>query len=271
MDYWSGTAWVSAGKVGPYTSTLANFQYICGTIPVSSLTGTPIGVGSPDPTVTSIKSTPSYIPVGGTVSLKGTVTDTRVGSATPTPTGTLSWSDGGAGGTFSTSSGTSTCKLKSSSATSTSSSCKISYTPSPFAVAVGGKITITATYSGDSSHGASAAQLTLSLLRTTSTTINPASQTIGLGASQNYTAFVVDTSPGVPVAPTGTVSWSASPSGVGSFSNSHCTLVPINGTTSSCQVTYNSSTSGSPTITGVYKGDSEHYKSQGTAVLTIVT
>lgn len=266
MDYWSGTAWVPASNVGAYTSTLASFPYICGTIPVSSATGTPIGVGSPDTTVTSMKSKPSYIPVGGTVTLTGTVTDTQLGTTTPTPTGTISWSDGGAGGTFS---GTSTCTLKSSKATSTSSSCKITYTPSPFAVAAGGEITLTATYSGDSSHGASSAQLTLSLLRTTTTTIQPPSTTIGLGASQVYTVIVTDTSPGVPVAPTGTVSWSASPKGVGSFSSGHCTLAPITSTESSCTVTYTSSTSGSPTITAVYKGDSEHYKSQGTAALTI--
>ena len=218
-------------------------------------------------TVTAMKSNLSYIPVGGAVALKGTVTDSS--SSPTTPTGPLTWSDGGAGGTFTVKGTTSnTCKLKTVS--SSSSSCKVSYTP-PVSAAAGVSITISAEYSGDSSHGASSAQMVFLVLRSTSTTVTPLTATVGLGGSLIYTATVVDTSPGTPITPTGTVKWSASPPHGNHFSTRTCALVPINSTASSCSVSYWSAKGGSRGIAGTYLGDLPHAESKGQALLIIVS
>ncbi|MDG6982745.1 MAG: hypothetical protein JRM74_04750 [Nitrososphaerota archaeon] len=47
MDYWSGSAWLSASAISVSSSG------ICGSVPVSALTGTPIAVGAPAATVTT--------------------------------------------------------------------------------------------------------------------------------------------------------------------------------------------------------------------------
>ena len=218
-------------------------------------------------TVTTMKSNFSYIPVGGAVALKGTVTDSS--SNPTTPTGTLTWSDGGAGGTFTVKGAVSdTCKLKTVS--SSSSSCKVAYTP-PASAAAGVSITISADYSGDSSHGASSAQMTFLVLRSTSTTITPQNATVGLGGSQTFTATVVDISPGTPITPTGTVKWSASPPHGNHFSSRTCALVTINSTASSCSISYWSAKGGSRGIMGTYLGDLFHAESKGNALLIIVS
>lgn len=194
----------------------------------------PAYTSAPHATVTTIKSSLSFVQIGGTVTLTGKVKDT---SASPTtPTGTVSWSDGGAGGSFTINgAATNACTLKK--LTSSSSSCKITYAPSASATP-GETITLYATYSGDVSHSSSSAQLSLPIpSRTTSTVITPSAVTVGYGASATFTATVLDTSPGVASAPTWKVLWNATPK-LGTFSSRSCVLVPINGTASSCHVTY---------------------------------
>jgi hypothetical protein len=91
------------------------------------------------PTTTTVNCNPSTVIIGSS----STCTATLSGSS---PTGAVIWSDGGAGGTFSSSG---SCTLSPS--TTSSSTCGVTYTPP----ASPGSVTITASYSGDSSHAAS--------------------------------------------------------------------------------------------------------------------
>jgi YVTN family beta-propeller protein len=210
-------------------------------------------------TATTVSPNPSTVDLGKTITFTGKVSDTSSGTKI-TPSGTLSWNDGGAGGSFSAA----TCTLTSSS--SSASTCKIVYTPP----STTGQVTITATYSGDISHKTSSGKSTLTVLRTTSTTISPSAASVLTGGNQLFTATVTDTtSSGTPSAPSGTVSWTATLSG-GSFSSISCTLAPISSSQSQCSVTYTAPLkAGSDTITGSYGGDSTHDKSSGKSPLTV--
>jgi hypothetical protein len=133
MQYWNGTAWVSASKITKSGSTV-----ICGTIPVQGLVGTNIVVGTLASTTTSVECNPSNPASGSPTTCDVTVTDT---SSTPsTPTGSVTFSSSGPG-TFSASS----CSL--TPINGTSSGCSVSFTPSST-----GMYKITADYGGDSFH-----------------------------------------------------------------------------------------------------------------------
>ncbi|MDE1867565.1 MAG: Ig-like domain repeat protein, partial [Thaumarchaeota archaeon] len=111
------------------------------------------GSNSLDSTTTSASPNPSSIVLGQTIKYTVTVTDTN--SPSSTLGGTITFSDNDALGTFNPP----TCTLS-------TGSCATSYTPSNV-----GPISITATYSGDSSHLASAgvSQLTVSIPNTLQT------------------------------------------------------------------------------------------------------
>ena len=226
----------------------------------------PAHASTPGATTTTLKSSLSYVQIGGSVTLTAKVTDTS--SSPTTPTGTIAWSDGGAGGSFTINGKTtSTCTLKHVSLRV--SSCKVTYVASSSA-ALGQTITIQSTYSGDASHSSSSAQLSLTVpSRTTSTVITPSTVIVGYGAGATFTATVVDTSPGVTSAPTGKVLWNATPK-LGTFSSRSCILVPINSTASSCHVTYTPPLPGSESVIGTYQGDSQHGMSTGQALIIIV-
>ncbi|HET6458951.1 MAG TPA: hypothetical protein VFG24_08755 [Nitrosopumilaceae archaeon] len=96
-------------------------------------------------------------PVTTTVS-KSIIFHAMVGDKSSTktnPTGTVSWSDGGAGGSFSSG----TCTLAPFGSSTSVSTCAITYT-APSTV---GTVTITATYSGDSTHRTSVGTSTLTV------------------------------------------------------------------------------------------------------------
>src|SRR2546428_157285 len=179
------------------------------------------------------------------------------------PTGTVSWSDGGAGGSFNSTS----CTLSQYSTSTSTSICAIIYTPP----ANTGTVTITGTYSGDSTHKTSSGTSTLTVtLRATKDTIlqNTAATIIGL--TIDLSAKVLDSSSGTKSIPTGTVSWSDGGAG-GTFTSTACTLAQFGTSTSTsiCAVTYTPANTGSATITGTYSGDSSHQISSGTSALTV--
>ena len=218
-----------------------------------------------DSTQTVVKPNPSSVIIGKSVGFTVTVSDTS--NSPTTPTGTVSWSDD-AGGTFAVS-GVTTSKCSLSSISSSASSCKITYGP-PSTAAAGNVIVITAIYSADSTHSASSGTSTLTVLRAISTAVSPSYAVVGIGATVTYTATVSDTSSGIQSAPTGTLSWTASPSGIsGTLSSGACTLVPINSSQSRCHVTYTPLIAGSRSITATYRGDSVHAKGRGQILLII--
>jgi hypothetical protein len=177
-------------------------------------------------------------------------TSTTVATGSPTtcvatvagnnPTGSVSWQSSGSG-TFSSSS----CTL------SSSFSCSVSYTPSSSA----SPVTITATYSGDSSNTPGQPQtfLLAVILATSSTTVSCSPSPVPTGSSSTCTATVTGSSP------TGTISFSSSDSAGKFGSSSTCTL-----SSSSCSVSYTPSSATSPAIINAsYSGDANNLPSSG--------
>ncbi|OLC93913.1 MAG: hypothetical protein AUI92_01835 [Thaumarchaeota archaeon 13_1_40CM_3_38_6] len=194
------------------------------------------------------------------------IVDTSSGTKS-IPTGTVSWSDGGAGGSFNATS----CTLVQYGTSTSKSICAIIYTPP----ANTGTVTITGTYSGDSTHKTSSGTSTLTVtLRATKDTIlqNTAATIIGL--TIDFSVKVLDSSSGTKSIPTGTVSWSDGGAGgtfASSSSSSSCTLTQYGTSTgtSVCGISYTSPNAGPVTITGTYSGDGIHKTSSGTLTLTI--
>lgn len=219
-----------------------------------------------DPTSTGVTPNPSTVTIGGSVTFTAKVTDTSSGAKT-TPTGMASWSDGGLGGTF-TVGGISSNHCTLATASSSASSCKITYKP-PSTASGGTKITINATYSGDSAHQVSSGKSLLTVLRATSTQISQ-TQGVKTSSAQLFTALVMDTSSGTKSAPTGIISWKSNVTG-GTFNSTSCTLSPVSSSSSQCGVTYTlPSTLVSFAITGTYSGDNSHLTSSGKAVDLLV-
>ena len=87
MDYWNGVSWVSAANIEVIGIT------ICGDIPVSALTGTPIGTGTPtacsgsSPIVTCIGDGVSVEISGVTAEGAVTVTISSLGGTPPSASG----------------------------------------------------------------------------------------------------------------------------------------------------------------------------------------
>ena len=164
-------------------------------------------------------------------------------------TGTLSWSDGDIGGTFHST----ICTLY-------SASCSVTYTPP---VNSPSTVTITANYSGDSTHRASSSSsyLSVNLIHSTTTTVTPNSVTYST-EPVSLSAVVSD-----PLsssnAITGTLSWSDN-GAAGTFSDTYCY------TPTDCSTTYtpNVAYSGTVTITANYGGDNLHAASSGTTTMT---
>ncbi|TMI33677.1 PKD domain-containing protein [Candidatus Bathyarchaeota archaeon] len=109
--------------------------------------------------------------------------------------------------------------------------------------------------------------------RTTSTTIVCSPSSVQIGQSSTCTASVKDTSPGTPSTPAGTVSFTTK-GGRGSFSGSPCSLLAVNSTNASCNVSYTPSgtKARTDTITGTYSPgvpDTLHNGSSGTFSLVV--
>jgi len=164
-------------------------------------------------------------------------------------TGTLSWSDGNVGGTFSQT----YCTLY-------SASCSVTYTPP---VNSPSTVTITGTYSGDSTHrsSSSSSYLSVNLIHNTTTTVTPNPVTYSTGPVS--LAAVVSDPLSSSNAITGTLSWSDNGAS-GTFSQTYCY------TPSDCTTTYtpNVAYSGTVIITANYGGDSIHAASSGTTTMT---
>ena len=97
-------------------------------------------------TTTTITPNPATTPISAPVTFHARVFDSNSGTKS-IPTGTVSWADGGAGGSF----GSPSCTLSQFGTSISTSICTISYTPPTNA----GPVSITGTYSGDSTHSTS--------------------------------------------------------------------------------------------------------------------
>src|SRR3989441_9712355 len=119
--------------------------------------GTTVVTASTRDTTTGVNCMPASVPVGSATSCTATVTDATPGSASA-PTGTVGFTN--SGGTFSASS----CTLGSASTNPTtgavSTSCAVSFTPNAVAIH-----TITASYSGDTTHAMSSGTTVVTALK----------------------------------------------------------------------------------------------------------
>ena len=197
------------------------------------------------PTTTQVVCNPGTVAVNQVTMCTATVTDAT------SPTGAVSFSTSRSG-TFSATS----CTLASIS--SSASSCSVSYTANPGSE---GTHVITGAYGGDPTHSASSGSFSLVVSQRT-TSVN-----VSCSGGTRCTATVTDTSPGTPLTPTGTVTWSSTANGA-TFKPSSCTISG-SGSTASCTVTYSpgSGPKSSQTITATYQGDTDHFGSSGTTTL----
>ena len=261
MQFWTGTAWASASGV-TVTGTS-----VCGQIPVADLTGTNVVVGQPPisgggfvpPTSTSFYCPSSSAAVGTYAMCTVTVT-----SSYGAPSGTVSF--------FSYPSSASlglqtSCSLAASS--STSASCIMSVGPRPGSAYY--SYIVTASYSGDQSHGASRGSVSLAVQDPTSTKIVCSPPVVAVGASTMCTMTVEDaTSPSS--IPTAFVLLSG-PSSLGSNVDSGCNL----DASGECSIVLTPTSAGPSVIVGQYVGDATHAGSEasasimGTAVVTATT
>jgi hypothetical protein len=115
-------------------------------------------------TALTISPNPAAVAQGNPIKLTATVTDSSVSPTTPV--GNVTWTDVAAGGSFKPS----VCTL--ASASSSTGQCSAVYTP-PLTL---GKVTVSASYSGDSVHSTSATRLGINvfvLLNAVSVNITP--------------------------------------------------------------------------------------------------
>src|SRR5207244_11713990 len=90
-------------------------------------------------------------------------------------------------------------------------------------------------------------------LRTTFTAVSCTPTAVVVAQVVTCTGFVKDTSvAGTASAPLGTVAFTNGGSATGSFTGSPCTLATVNATTSSCNVTFNPTASGTIIASGTY-------------------
>ena len=105
--------------------------------------------------------------------------------------------------------------------------------------------------------------------RHTATTVTPDPAAAALSSNMTFHVKVVDSSTGNKSNPTGFVSWSDGGDGGKFYSNSLCTLIPVN-KSSTCTIAYTSPpTTGPVTITATYAGDNVHKTSSGNSSLTV--
>src|SRR3989441_3281788 len=209
-------------------------------------------------TTTTVTCNPPSVAVNQATTCTATVTDTSSGPPTA-PTGTVSFSSTGSG-VFSSPN----CFLHPTSPSA--SSCSVNYTPNPGSE---GTHTITATYPGDSNHSGSSGSTALQVTkRSTTTSVNCSPGTVPVNSPTTCTATVTDTSPGIALTPSGTVTWNSN--SAGTFSSSSCILHGA-GAVATCSVSYTPSpgSQGTTTITAIYGGDTDHFGSQGSTTITV--
>ena len=222
------------------------------------------------PTTTGVSCTPASVVFNEATTCTAIVTDTGSGTKSD-PTGTVNFTRSGPGtGTFS---GGGSCTLVSDGNPLTfTSSCSVTYTPT----SGDGTHIITGSYGGSSTHDSSNGSANLSVTeRSTSTSVDcPASLAINQGGT--CTATVTDTDSGMKSDPTGSVDFTRSGAGTGTFSGGgSCTLVSDGNAltfTSSCSVTYTpTSGAGTHTVRADYNEASSalHATSFGTDDITV--
>src|SRR5207302_1360211 len=147
--------------------------------------GTTVVTALTHATTTGVSCTPPSVPVGSATSCTATVTDATPDSASaPTETGGVTNS----GGTFSASS----CTLGSASTNPTtgavSTSCAVSFTPNAVAIH-----TITASYSGDTTHAMSSGTTVVTLpLHAALPILSCTPPSVPVGSATSCTATVTD-------------------------------------------------------------------------------
>jgi PKD repeat protein len=211
-----------------------------------SSTSAPVSItANPRTTSTSVVCS-SPVVVNQATNCTATVADSS-GSGGITPTGNVLFTPGGS------------CTL-------VSGSCPISTTPSTV-----GSFSVSASYSGDSSHSTSSGIATVTVgNRATSTSLSCLPSPV---ASINVTgcvATVTDTDVGGKITPSGSVSFSSNSTGV--FAQPSCTLAStgIVGV-ASCLVNYAPGVIGFHRITVSYAGDSSHLSSSsGSATVKVI-
>jgi len=225
--------------------------YISGLVYYASISGTQ----TLRMTATSVSCSPVSISVNVETTCTATVTDTDVGTAV-TPTGSVTFSSSGVG-TFTAGS----CSVSGTGAIAT---CQVGFTPSPGSE---GQQTITADYLGDSNHMVSNGNFILTVdTRSISTTISCASP-FHFHKPIACTVTVVDTSPGTPITPAGTVTFTSNHAG--GFSSTTCQLSG-SGTTASCSVTFTPTRIAVYTLKATYSGDSDHGGSTASKTFRVI-
>ena len=203
-------------------------------------------------TTTTVTPNSATVNSGTQITFTATIADTS--SSPTTPSGNVTWSDGNAHGTFSPTS----CTLP-------SGGCTTSYT---IATNPPTSVTVTASYSGDSTHSGSAGASSLSviILHSTTVTIIPNPATLSFAGTAKFIVKVNDSSSS-PTTPIGTVSWTDNHAG-GVFNVTSCTL-----SSGSCASMYTAS--GNPpnviTINATYSGDNTHSSGWATSSLSTNT
>src|SRR5438093_9923924 len=200
------TGYVSLGNVTSYTNTgltngITYFYKVravnsVGISPLSNeASATPFLTITLGATKTSVTPNPATTAIGKPITFNAKVLDSGSGTQS-VPSGTVSWSDGGVGGSFNSTS----CTLVPLNGSANSSICNISYMPPANA----GKVTLTGSYSGDSTHSTSSGTSDLTVtLRTTKTTILPNPSTTAIGVPITFQTKVLDSNSGTKIIPTG--------------------------------------------------------------------
>lgn len=229
------------------TGDFVGSEYYTGSTSGTSISSSMLGSD------TSFSCSPALV-LNAPSTCTATVTDVP-GSANIFPGSLVMWTTSGSGAF----SGPSVCTL--AELTPDSSRCAVIYIPSAL-----GTRTIAASYGGDVDHMGSTRSETLSASkRIDSTTVTCAPNPDPVNAKTTCTVVVKDTSPGTPITPGGTVTFTAG--GPGSFSSHTCTLV---GGTCSVGFTPAGGSEGTHTVTGTYSGDTDHVSSKGSVALTVV-
>ncbi len=184
------------------------------------------------------------------LTVTGAVSCTGSCTGAPPPTGTVTLTGGG---------------YTSAPATLSSGSYSITIPANTFSAS--GNVTLTVTYSGDSTYDAGAAgtasvQVTYVAILTPTVTVTPASNTVDSSQTLNVTVTVT----GSGVTPTGTITLS------GSYGTGAMTLGTTGCTAGSCvtiTIPANILTTGTDTLNANYSGDANYAPSVGTATVTV--
>ena len=209
----------------------------------------------------SLACTPSSTVVNNATSCTGIVTDTDVGSPI-TPSGTVSFTSNSTG-TFN-----GVCTLA---GPSNSATCTITYAPGLGAASLPRADTIMASYPGDANHTATSpgaiASITINS-RATAVAVSCTPNIISESQSTTCNFTVTDTSPGTPITPTGTVTFTSVPS---TLLPSQVTCDLSNSSSCSVNITAPAGSANTYTLTASYGGDESHSQASGTFGLTVTS